>query len=80
MAINLKSNLMVVLFRIVELQQGAIFIDGVDIAHVPLQLLRSKLAIIIPQDPVLLTLAPCGSSLTPSTCTRMQISGRRWTR
>jgi ABC-type multidrug transport system fused ATPase/permease subunit len=45
---------MVALFRIVELHQGAIFIDGVDSAHVPLQLLRSKLAI-IPQDPVLLT-------------------------
>ena len=45
---------MVALFRIVELSQGRICIDGSDIAQVPLQELRSRLAI-IPQDPVLLT-------------------------
>jgi ABC-type multidrug transport system fused ATPase/permease subunit len=45
---------MVALFRMVELGQGSILIDGTDVSQVPLQVLRSKLAI-IPQDPVLLT-------------------------
>ncbi len=45
---------MMALFRINELMQGKILIDGVDIATVPLTQLRSNLAI-IPQDPVLFT-------------------------
>lgn len=49
-----KSSVMVSLFRMVESYRGSIFIDGVNIALVPLQLLRTQLAI-IPQDPVLFT-------------------------
>ncbi len=45
---------MMALFRIVELSEGEILLDGVNIASVPLTLLRSNLSI-IPQDPVLFT-------------------------
>ncbi|KAL3462252.1 P-loop containing nucleoside triphosphate hydrolase protein [Aspergillus heterothallicus] len=47
-----KSSIMSALFRLTELSGGKISIDGVDIAAVGLQDLRSRLAI-IPQDPTL---------------------------
>jgi ATP-binding cassette subfamily C (CFTR/MRP) protein 1 len=47
-----KSTLMVSVLRIVELESGKIFIDGVDIHTLGLAKLRSKIAV-IPQDPVL---------------------------
>lgn len=48
-----KSSTIQALFRIVEIFQGTIFIDQVDIQSIPLSRLRSSLAI-IPQDPVIL--------------------------
>lgn len=44
--------MMIALFRIQELADGSIFIDDIDTATIPLQILRSKLGI-IPQDPVM---------------------------
>ncbi|XP_078621139.1 ATP-binding cassette sub-family C member 9-like [Branchiostoma floridae x Branchiostoma japonicum] len=47
-----KSSLTLTLFRMIDMFEGVISIDGVDISCVPLTLLRSRLSI-IPQDPVL---------------------------
>jgi len=47
-----KSSIGSALFRLYELCSGTITIDGIDIASVQLQTLRSRLTI-IPQDPVL---------------------------
>ena len=50
-----KSTLMLSLLRILTYESGSIFIDDIDIAKVPLNTLRSNIAI-IPQDPVLFSL------------------------
>lgn len=47
-----KSSIMTALYRLSEMSEGKIEIDGVDISSLGLKSLRSKLSI-IPQDPVL---------------------------
>ncbi|XP_065177497.1 multidrug resistance-associated protein 1-like [Sycon ciliatum] len=47
-----KSSLTLALFRLIEAASGSIIIDGIDIARLGLEDLRSRLTI-IPQDPVL---------------------------
>lgn len=47
-----KSSIMTALYRLVELSEGSIAIDGVDISKIGLDDLRNALAI-IPQDPLL---------------------------
>ncbi|KAL3874278.1 hypothetical protein ACJMK2_037317 [Sinanodonta woodiana] len=47
-----KSSLFLVLFRMVEVHRGNVCIDGIDLHHLDLKDIRSRLAI-IPQDPFL---------------------------
>lgn len=47
-----KSSMMVALFRVEELVEGSVVVDGLDISRVPLHTLRSRIGI-IPQDPVM---------------------------
>ncbi|MCJ8733573.1 hypothetical protein PDJAM_G00225100 [Pangasius djambal] len=47
-----KSSFSLALFRMVNTCEGRIIIDGIDIAKLPLQTLRSKFSIIL-QDPIL---------------------------
>lgn len=49
-----KSSLMVALFRLVELSDGEIFIDGQDVSKVGLHSLRRQIAV-IPQTPFIFT-------------------------
>ncbi|XP_069484546.1 ATP-binding cassette sub-family C member 9 isoform X2 [Ambystoma mexicanum] len=47
-----KSSLSLAFFRMVDMFEGKIVIDGIDIAKLPLHTLRSRLSIIL-QDPIL---------------------------
>lgn len=47
-----KTTLFQTLFRFIDIERGSILLDGIDIASIPLDELRSSIAV-IPQDPTL---------------------------
>ncbi|KAL6445159.1 hypothetical protein ACFW04_002204 [Cataglyphis niger] len=47
-----KSSIVMALFKLIEISQGRILLDGIDIRQVPLRILRSRLSA-IPQDAIL---------------------------
>ena len=47
-----KSSLVTAILRLVEIDNGTVYIDGIDVSKIGLNTLRSKVAV-IPQDPVL---------------------------
>lgn len=47
-----KSSLLTAILRLVEIERGTVRVDGVDLASIGLNALRSRIAV-IPQDPVL---------------------------
>ncbi|XP_077281722.1 sulfonylurea receptor [Temnothorax americanus] len=47
-----KSSTVMALFRLIEISQGRILLDGIDIRQVPLRILRSRLSA-IPQDAIM---------------------------
>ncbi|KAI1763558.1 putative ABC transporter [Hypoxylon sp. FL1150] len=50
-----KSSLLMTLLRLLDLQAGTIKVDGVDISHLPRDLLRQRCFIVVSQDSLLLT-------------------------
>eukprot|EP00210_Caulerpa_lentillifera_P006269 g5988.t1 len=58
-----KSSLLLSLFRLINITEGCILIDGVDTSSIGIDVLRKQLAI-IPQDPVLFR-GTCHSNLDP---------------
>ncbi|TGO57755.1 hypothetical protein BCON_0062g00250 [Botryotinia convoluta] len=46
-----KSSFIVLLLHLLEVQQGSIMTDGIDILKIPRQILRERM-VVIPQDPV----------------------------
>lgn len=48
-----KSSLVATLLRLLEIDSGTIFIDGVDLSTVPRDTIRERL-VVIPQDPMIL--------------------------
>ncbi|KAL0120319.1 hypothetical protein PUN28_008165 [Cardiocondyla obscurior] len=47
-----KSSTVMALFQLIEITQGRILLDGIDIRHVPLRILRSRLSAIL-QDAIM---------------------------
>ncbi|KAI0521679.1 putative ABC transporter [Xylaria bambusicola] len=61
-----KSTLLLTMLRILELRSGSIEIDGFDIKHVSLEVLRQRCFITVSQDPLLLLHETVRFNLDPS--------------
>ncbi|ESO85415.1 hypothetical protein LOTGIDRAFT_183817 [Lottia gigantea] len=61
-----KSSLFLALFRMTEIQHGEIMIDGINLHHLDLRDVRSRLAV-IPQDPFLFS-GSVRENLDPTRC------------
>ncbi|PCH05502.1 ABC transporter, integral membrane type 1 [Penicillium occitanis (nom. inval.)] len=62
-----KSTLLLTLLRLLDLQSGKIELDGIDIKHVRLDLLRQRCFIAVSQDPLLLPNETLRFNLDPDT-------------
>ncbi|KPM40571.1 hypothetical protein AK830_g5983 [Neonectria ditissima] len=63
-----KSTMLITLLRLLDLNSGAIKVDGVDISLVPRSLIRQKCFITITQQPFFLGQASLRFNLDPSGC------------
>lgn len=69
-----KSTLMLSLLRLLETKHGSISIDDINIAHVPLQILRQRGMIAVPQDGFNIPTATIRFNLDPyNKCTSDEI-------
>ncbi|OOQ83629.1 putative multidrug resistance protein [Penicillium brasilianum] len=60
-----KSTLFLTLLRLLHAEAGSIEVDGVDISHLPVHIIRRRCFIAVPQDPFILPAASVRFNLDP---------------
>jgi ATP-binding cassette subfamily C (CFTR/MRP) protein 1 len=61
-----KSTTILTLLRLLDIQNGVIKVDGIDISRVPRTLIRQRCFLAVPQDPLILAEATLRFNLDPS--------------